>query len=99
MERGLEGAPKVAEDYLRKAVEERPEDPVLLAALGYVEQEHHNDAAALGLYRRALKNDPFDNDAATNLGILEARSGNLQGAVKLWQAAFERVPHRRRNRN
>ncbi len=93
-QRGLEGAPKIAEDYLRKAVEERPEDPVLLAALGYVEQEHHNDAAALELYRRALKNDPLDNDAATNLGILEARSGNLQGAVKLWQAAFERVPHR-----
>ena len=46
------------------------------------------------LYRRALKIDPRSTTAATNLGILEARSGNLQRAVELWQAAFERVPYR-----
>jgi predicted Zn-dependent protease len=31
---------------------------------------------------------------ATNLGVLEAKQGNLRDAVKLWQQAFARVPYR-----
>jgi hypothetical protein len=93
-QRGVYGAPQQAEDYLRKAVKEQPDDAVLLAALGFIEQEHKHDAEARDLYERALKIDPLANDAATNLGILEAKAGDMPGAVRLWQAAFARVPYR-----
>jgi tetratricopeptide (TPR) repeat protein len=92
-QRGIESASHEAEGYLRKAVQERPDDPVLLSALGYVEQEHGDDKQARHLYEQALKLDPLSNDAATNLGALEAKSGDLPGAVKLWQQAFARVPN------
>ena len=93
-QRDIEGASQKAEQYLRKAVNERPDDTVLLSALGFIEQEHGREKEARELYERALKLDPLANDAATNLGALEARSGNLRRAVELWQGAFDRVPHR-----
>ena len=93
-QRGTEGAPQAAEDYLSKAVKERPEDAVLLAAEGFVEQAHQHAAEARDLYEHALKIDPLLNDAATDLGIIEARSGRLQQAVDLWRGAFQRVPNR-----
>ncbi|MGB8065600.1 MAG: multiheme c-type cytochrome [Candidatus Sulfotelmatobacter sp.] len=93
-ERGFVGAPQRAENYLRQAVKEAPDDAVLLAALGFVEQEHGHASEARDLYERALKIDPSSNDAATNLGILQARAGNLRSAVELWNPAFARVPNR-----
>ncbi|HTW57261.1 MAG TPA: tetratricopeptide repeat protein [Terriglobales bacterium] len=92
--RGVEDAPALAEEYLQKAVKERPDDPAVLSALGFVEQEHKNENAARELYQRALKIDPLDNQAAANLGMIEARAGNLRQAAELWQGAFSRVPHR-----
>jgi Flp pilus assembly protein TadD len=62
--------------------------------MGFVEQAHQHDEDARDLYERALKIDPLLNDAATDLGILQARSGHLQQAVDLWRRAFERVPNR-----
>ncbi len=93
-ERGIPGASREAEQYLRTAVKERPEDAVLLAALAFVEQERGQPQEARELYERALKVDPLANDAATNLGAIEAQSGNLKRAVQLWQGPFERVPYR-----
>jgi Flp pilus assembly protein TadD len=92
--RNVENAGQKAEEYLWEAVKERPEDPVLLAALGFVQQKHGNEKQARDFYERALKLDPLDNEAATDLGILEARAGNLRHAVELWQGAFNRVPYR-----
>ena len=43
-------------------------------------------------YQRALELDPYDNDAATNLGVIEAQEGQTDRAVALWQQAFERAP-------
>ncbi len=92
--RGVDGAPQKAEQYLQKALKERPEDPALLAAWGFLEQGRGHDQEARQSYERALKIDPLSNDAATNLGILEAKAGNLRRAVELWQGAFARVPER-----
>lgn len=93
-QRGVDGAEKAAEDNLRKAVKENPDDAELLAALGFVAQRHFNESEARELYERALKIDPLLVDAATNLGILYARTGDPERAVQLWQAAFHRAPHR-----
>jgi tetratricopeptide (TPR) repeat protein len=92
-QRGFEGAAQHAEDYLRKAVKENPADSVLLSALGFVEQKEKHEDAARDLYQRALNADPMNNDAATNLGILAARQGDLAKAEALWQGAFARVPN------
>ena len=93
-QRGFEGAPQRAEDYLRQAVKQGPDDAVVLGALGFEEQQHGHTDEARDLYEHALKIDPLSNDAATNLGILEARAGNLRRAVELWNPAFTRVPNR-----
>jgi tetratricopeptide (TPR) repeat protein len=93
-QRNVEGAGQRADVYLRKAVKERGDDAVLLAALGFVEQKQGHDKEARELYERALQIDPLANEAATDLGILEARSGNLRRAVELWQGAFGRAPYR-----
>jgi len=93
-QRGVDGAEQKAEDTLRKAVTENPEDADLLAALGFVEQRHFHENDARQLYERALQIDPLLVDAATNLGILDARAGDVQSAVQLWQSAFHRAPHR-----
>jgi Cytochrome c554 and c-prime len=93
-QRGMQGASRVAEDYLQQAVLDRPDDPVLLAATGFVEQSHGRGNEAREFYERALKIDPLANDAATDLGIIEAREGHLKRAVELWNAAFARVPNR-----
>lgn len=93
-ERGVDDAARQASDYLRKALNEHPDDPALLSAAGFVEQQHKNESQAQQLYERALKVDPLDNGAAADLGMIEARSGNLRGAVELWQGVFARVPYR-----
>jgi tetratricopeptide (TPR) repeat protein len=93
-QRGVAGASRQAEQYLRKAVKDAPEDAVLLAGLGFVEQEAGHEKEARELYERALQIDPLANDAATNLGAIEARGGNLRRGIELWQGAFERVPYR-----
>jgi tetratricopeptide (TPR) repeat protein len=93
-QRGIEGASLHAEQYLRMAAKERPDDPILLSALGFIEQDKGREKEARELYERALKLDPLSSDAATNLGTLEAQAGNLRRAVELWQGAFARVPYR-----
>jgi Flp pilus assembly protein TadD len=65
-----------------------------LSGLGFIDQQHGREQEARELYERALKVDPLSNDAATNLGTLEARAGHLRRAVELWQGAFARVPNR-----
>lgn len=93
-QQGVDGAEQKEEQYLPKAVTERPDDAELLAALGFVEQRDFHENDARELYERALKVDPLLVDAATNLGILDARAGDVRRAVELWQGAFERAPYR-----
>jgi Flp pilus assembly protein TadD len=91
---GMTKAAPEAERLIRQAVEQSPDDPALLAALGYIEQQHGATSKALETYRKALQFDPTLIDVETNLGVLEARSGQLPDAVKLWQDAFRRAPGR-----
>jgi Flp pilus assembly protein TadD len=83
-----------AEQLLKEAMAQYPDDPALLAALAYNEQLQGSKDKAGDLYRKALALDPSLIDAETNLGVLEARSGQLTEAVKLWQDAFRQAPGR-----
>jgi Flp pilus assembly protein TadD len=91
---GMTMAQPEAEHLLRQAVALYPDDPAVLAALGYVEQKQGAKDKARDLYRKALARDPTLIDAETNLGVLEAHSGQLADAVSLWQDAFRRAPGR-----
>jgi Flp pilus assembly protein TadD len=93
-QRKVDGSAAQTEQYLRKAIKERPEDPVLLSALGYIEQEHGHEQQARELYEQTLRIDPLGNEAAVNLAVLEARTGDLGRAIQLWHGAFDRLPHR-----
>ena len=91
-EGGMASAAAEAESRLRKAVKEKPDDPALLTALGFIEQKRGKRAEARKDYEHALEIDPLDNEAAGNLGVIEAQEGHIERAVALWQQAFERVP-------
>jgi len=92
MEDGMEGADKEALRLLRMAAAQSPDDPVVLSALGYLEQRRGALDDARIMYQKALALDPTLIDAGTNLGVIEAETGHLANAVKLWQGVFARVP-------
>jgi tetratricopeptide (TPR) repeat protein len=93
-ESGMTMADSQAEHWLRVAAKHSPDDPALLSALGYIEQKHGATDRARELYQKALAITPSLLDACTNLGVIKAESGDLQGAVTLWRSAFERAPGR-----
>jgi len=93
-ENGNDAVQKPAEQLLRKAVQESPNDAALLSSLAYVEQRRGALNEARELYQRALAQDPNLLDASTNLGVIEANSGHLREAVRLWEQAFRRAPGR-----
>ena len=91
---GMTMAQPQAEHLLRQAAARFPDDPAVLAALGYIEQQKGANDKAREFYNQALAIDPTLIDVETNLGVLEARSGQVEPAVRLWQDAFRRAPGR-----
>jgi tetratricopeptide (TPR) repeat protein len=89
---GMTAAAPETERLLRSALEQSPNDPVLLSALGYFAQQKGEIDHARALYEKALAIDPTLIDAGTNLGVIEANRGHLREAVRLWQDAFQRAP-------
>jgi len=91
---GMSEARPRAEAMLGRSAARFPDDPATLSALGYEKQLHGDTAGARALYQRALASDANLIDATTNLGVIEAQSGDFPQAAKLFQAAFERAPAR-----
>ncbi|HEY4905466.1 MAG TPA: tetratricopeptide repeat protein [Candidatus Sulfotelmatobacter sp.] len=89
---GTPEAASQADRLLPLTAKQLPNDPAVLSGLAYVELSHHAQDRARELYQKALALDPTLIDAATNLGVIEARSGHLSAAVALWQGAFIRAP-------
>ncbi len=93
-EAGREFAIPEEEKLLPKAAKEYPADPAILSAYAYRELLHNHTQHAKELYEAALQNDPLNLDAAVNLGVIEAQSGSVEKALRLWKSAFEREPWR-----
>ena len=91
---GMTMAEPQTEKLLQAALRESPNDPDLLSAIAYAEQQRGNLHEASLLYQKALSLDPNSLEAATNLGAIEANDGHFVNAFKLWQSAFERAPAR-----
>src|ERR1700730_14167423 len=93
-EAGMDAADEEAGQLLRSAMAHSPDDPVILSAFGYLEQRRGAVDHARELYQKALALDPTLIDAATNLGVIEAKSGHWAKAVRFWKDAFQRAPGR-----
>jgi tetratricopeptide (TPR) repeat protein len=91
-ENGMPQAVREADRLLPLAAEQSPNDPTVLSGWAFTELNHGAVDHAQALYRQALALDPTLIDAATNLGVIEAKAGHVKAAVKLWQGAFERAP-------
>jgi tetratricopeptide (TPR) repeat protein len=89
---GMTAAAAQTERLLSTALEQSPNDPALLSALGFAAQKKGNLDQARALYAKALAIDSTLIDAATNLGAIEANRGNVREALRLWQDAFQRAP-------
>jgi Flp pilus assembly protein TadD len=83
-----------AEQLLHEAGVQSPDDPALLSALSYAAQKRGDDNQARTLYNKALQQDRNSIDAATNLGVIDAKQGRIEEAIQLWQDTFERAPFR-----
>ena len=94
VERGDQMAFPEAERLLILANKLDPNDAPVLTALGYIAQQRGDRESARNYYEAALRNDPYAEEAATNLGVEEAGDGHLQRAVSLWQNVFQHAPWR-----
>jgi predicted CXXCH cytochrome family protein len=83
-----------AEKILPQALAQKPDDPELLAALAFEEQQKGLTDQAREHYEHALRVKPLFLDAEANLALIEANAGNLNRAAALWRSAFARAPGR-----
>lgn len=89
---GVPQAAHEAERLFPRAVKDSPEDPILLSGFAFSELNRGATDHAHDLYEKALALDPTLLDAATNLGVIEAKAGRMKEAVALWQGAFAHAP-------
>jgi tetratricopeptide (TPR) repeat protein len=87
----LERAGRVKEsvEVLERLLRERPEDPVLMNALGYTLADHSLDLGrAEGLIHRALNATPDSPAVLDSLGWVRFRQGDAKGAVPELEHAY-----------
>ena len=65
-------------------------DKEALIASGIVSEKQGNYQQAKNVFEQVLELDPENLTALSNLGTLRAKSGDLQGAILLWQPVFSR---------
>lgn len=91
-ENGMPEATREAARLFPLVARQSPDDPAIFSGLAYIELTHGAIDHARELYQKALALDPTLIEAASNLGVIEAKAGHLRTAVGLWQAAFDRAP-------
>jgi tetratricopeptide (TPR) repeat protein len=87
----LERAGRVKEsvEVLEKLLRDRPDDPVLMNALGYTLAEHSLDLGrAEGLIHKALTATPDSPAVLDSLGWVRFRQGDAKGAVPELEHAY-----------
>ena len=83
-----------AAGILRSAVREHPGDPVLWIGLGNALVDHVGvlTPAAQLAYERAIQLSPGHPAAPFFIGVALARSGDRDGAVKMWRQILSEAP-------
>lgn len=76
-----------AEEPFRNALERAPDDPELMSSLGAILHAAGKHEEALPLLESALRENPFDQEAAIHLALVyEGRAGGAQGREALRKA-------------
>ncbi|HQL93808.1 MAG TPA: hypothetical protein PL005_03965 [Candidatus Hydrogenedentes bacterium] len=78
--------------FYRGALEETPDDPVLLAGLGAALAAEGNRGEALEAHQRALRANPRDYLAYRHLDALLAEDGRVSDRVSLWRETASAHP-------
>ena len=88
--KGQRGFARKAWTLMNQAAVADPSDVPVLVALGYMNQLQGRAAAAMELYRSALRLEPTNLEAAIDLGGLLAQSGRMGEARAVLQGNFAR---------
>ncbi len=91
-----EGRYKDADAAFARALAAAPEDPALLLGAGLAARRLSNAARARELLTRALQIDPALTPASQLLGTMLYESGDLEGAIRVYDAALVRAPDQAR---
>jgi len=87
-----EGDPSGAERMLRGALDQRPDDPIVLGNLASVLFLSGASDEPATLYERALAADPKRPDLWSNLGNVRRRQGRNEEAASCYARALELAP-------
>ena len=87
-----DGRFKDADAAFARALAERPDDAALLLGAGLTARRLSNTSRARELLTRALQIDPALTPASQLLGTLLYESGDLAGAIRVYDAALVRAP-------
>ena len=83
------GHVKESVDVLEQLLKERPDDPVLMNALGYTLADHNLDLTrAEGLIHKALQTTPDSPAVLDSLGWVRYRQGDAKGATVELEHAY-----------
>ena len=77
---------------LEKGLEKKPEDPIMLKALGYLQFQTNRDEAAVITLERIVTLDPMDIDARIDLALLYQKKDQIEKAVAGYKEALELDP-------
>jgi tetratricopeptide (TPR) repeat protein len=86
------GRYKEADAAFTRALAARPDDPAVLLGAGIAARRLSQTARARDLLARALQIDPALTPASQLLGALLYESGDLDGAIRVFDAALIRAP-------
>jgi tetratricopeptide (TPR) repeat protein len=80
-----------AYQYLKRAIEIKPEDPAIIDSYGWINYRLGNMEEAIRLLRKALS-QVKDGEIAAHLGEVLWVNGNHQEAMDLWKTMLEELP-------
>ncbi len=80
-----------AYQYLKRAIELKPEDPAIIDSFGWVNYRLGNTSEAIRLLRKALS-QVEDGEIAAHLGEVLWVAGNQQEAMEVWKTMLKKLP-------
>jgi tetratricopeptide (TPR) repeat protein len=81
-----------AYEYLKRAIEIKPEDPAIIDSYGWVNYRLGNNEEAIRLLRKALTQYE-DGEIAAHLGEVLWVTGAHQEAMEVWTRMLEKLPN------
>ena len=86
------GRPKLALEYLERALQLRPGDGYIYREIGYLQYMNDNFDQAIAAYRRATELQPMDAKAWSGLGAMYLVAGDKRAAADAFQRSLKIEP-------